>query len=412
MGAAALSRREDQKVDPRGPVFVSYRSSDGGERARWCAEALRAHGVPAWHDESDLLTSEFTRSLETALGQGLSGAVVVATAESRKSGPVRNVELPAILKLAEDPAFVLLVANAVADGEPGDYSAPDQLLGVERGTLSNVKQMPLTSPEDADAIARQVATARSQRINPVSDLEVDVQTRVSPHSLRGDGLVVRLGAPYPGESLPPKHSIERLASFLSVLPELVERSGATGVMFLGGAHLSVAFCFGAALPATLNRVVRITDHQGNVWGDARTGNIPAPKVVPHEFGRDQGPVAALIDVHPEQAARDAFSSLMDSAGDLYSAAIELRVRTEVDANAGAALATALARRIRSVAASHRTEVVHLCLRTPWPLALLIGREFNTFEVLIHEFERPDTYRPVACIKSGMGGGPITSIPER
>lgn len=40
-------------VDLLGPVFVSYRVSDGSAHALKLAWALRATGVPVWHDETD-----------------------------------------------------------------------------------------------------------------------------------------------------------------------------------------------------------------------------------------------------------------------------------------------------------------------------------------------------------------------
>lgn len=368
--------------------------------------------MPAWHDEVDLLGNDITAELCTALRRGLSGAVLVVTRDSIQSGAVRNVELPAILTLANDPSFILIVANTVEVADRLDHQAPDQLLGLERGTLSNVKQMALRSAQDANEIAGAVARLRVQRLPSSTELAVDIQTRGMPHARAFDGLMVRLEPPEDNQSLPPDRTMPPFQSFLSFFPELIERFGAKGVLLQGGSHLSVAFCLGAAVPETLPCTVRIADRDAQVWGDETSATGPEPKAIPHEFGRDRAPVAVFLDVHPERVANDAFLTLMDAAAESYSGALELRIRKNIQPSDGAILAKELSRTVREFAASHRTEVVHLCLRTPWPLAILLGRQFNTFEVLVHELDRPDTYRPLACVKSGVGGGPIMSIPAR
>jgi hypothetical protein len=41
-------------ADPRGPIFISYRRSDGLDLAISIASALRSNGVPVWHDIGDI----------------------------------------------------------------------------------------------------------------------------------------------------------------------------------------------------------------------------------------------------------------------------------------------------------------------------------------------------------------------
>ncbi|MCE2511797.1 MAG: toll/interleukin-1 receptor domain-containing protein [Acidimicrobiia bacterium] len=54
MGSTSSASRPTAHIDPRGPVFISYRQSDGREIAETLAWALRAAGVPVWHDQTDL----------------------------------------------------------------------------------------------------------------------------------------------------------------------------------------------------------------------------------------------------------------------------------------------------------------------------------------------------------------------
>ena len=82
------------RVSPRGPVFLSYRHSDGAELALALAWALRAAGVPVWLDRSDLPPGDTERRLEEAMQSGLSGAVLLVTPDIGASSVVKEIELP------------------------------------------------------------------------------------------------------------------------------------------------------------------------------------------------------------------------------------------------------------------------------------------------------------------------------
>jgi hypothetical protein len=138
-----MTQRADG-VRARGPVFISYRQSDGAATATRVAWLLRAAGVPVWQDESDLAPGYTEDRLNEALETGLSGAVLVVTPDIAVSPIVRNVELPAILDLHSNPESVLAIANTVRTEavEGGgdkrgktDFTAPDRLLAKPRGTL-------------------------------------------------------------------------------------------------------------------------------------------------------------------------------------------------------------------------------------------------------------------------------------
>src|SRR5262249_52855431 len=81
-------------VSPLGPTFLSYRASDGRIHAEDLAWALRAAGVPVWHDETDLPPGDTRQRLQEALGSGLAGAVLVVTPELVHSSIVRDLEVP------------------------------------------------------------------------------------------------------------------------------------------------------------------------------------------------------------------------------------------------------------------------------------------------------------------------------
>ena len=131
------------RVSPRGPVFLSYRHSDGAELATALAWALRAAGVPVWLDRSDLPPGDTERRLAEAMQSGLSGAVLVVTPDVGASTVIRDTELPQLLALEAEGAFTLLIASTIGAEAGGlDYSAPDRLLSQNMPILKGLRQDP------------------------------------------------------------------------------------------------------------------------------------------------------------------------------------------------------------------------------------------------------------------------------
>ena len=87
------------RVSPRGPVFLSYRHSDGAELATALAWALRAAGVPVWLDRSDLPPGDTERRLEEAMQSGLSGAVLLVTPDIGASSVIKDIRTSTFARL-------------------------------------------------------------------------------------------------------------------------------------------------------------------------------------------------------------------------------------------------------------------------------------------------------------------------
>ena len=441
LGLRTLLRRFDRhgpsravlgRVDPRGPVFLSYRQSDGSDLATETAWALRAAGVPVWHDQSDLPPGDTERRLAEALESGLSGAVLLVTPEIEKSLVVRDVELPQLLGLARNEAFTFSVLSLLERG-PGklDYDAPDRLLAQPSGTLGGFKQEPAhTQRQRADA-ARAQCQRRMQAIR--RDVEaagrvvaIDVQTRIPPFATRSDAdLVLRLRPPVDGDRRPNHQGLHDLKLFLADLPQLVALAGAEHVMVRGGAHLSAAYALGAALPTTLIGHVEVVDSAGNAW--ALTGNAPVPdrpnQLLSVEPGiptpASAGAVLIYLDLLPTRsdAAFDDF--VADGAG-RFASVHHLRPTRDgtLRPEEAAAIIGEASRTIRGLAGQLRTSEVHLLLRCPWTIALLLGRSLNTLRVHLYEWEDgPDDhgnlanprYLPSLVVRSGAGGSPVESV---
>lgn len=425
-------------VNAHGPIFISYRQSDGRHLAESMAWALRAAGVPVWHDVTDLPPGDTGQRLNEALKSGLSGAVLLITPEIADSEFVRELELPRLLELAEDSRFTLAIGTTISRADSSgsradssgklDYAASDRLLGQPEGTLSSLNQYSIAGAEDRADLANSLARQRLQHLRSGIEssgrrLTLDLQTRVPPAATVLDGdLVLRLRPPVYGERRPHRGGLEDLQYFLGQLPQLVAVAGADVVRVRGGAHLSVACALGAALPTTLIGRVEAIDTRGDTW--ELTGQAPAPSgdrrcgpVTPPIYNSEHGAVLIYVDLLP-QRSDGAFDDLM-SRSELFAGIMHIRKRDDgfLQADEAAAIVGELAENIRTLANVHRTTEIHLLLRCPYPVALLLGRTLNTFTAHLYEWEdQPDPggavrprYVPSLVLRSGSGGSPISQV---
>ena len=419
-------------VDPRGPVFVSYRQSDGSVLAADTAWALRAAGVPVWHDESDLPPGDTERRLAEALASGLSGAVLLVTPEIQLSRIVREVELPQLLQLEKNSDFTLSVLSVIErDSGRLDYGAPDRLLSQPEGTLTRFKQEPVrTQSERAKAALahcqRRMQAVRSEVVRADRTITVDVQTRIPPFATRVDAdLVLRLRPPVDGDRRPHQRGLQDLRLFLTNLPQLLALAGAEQVTVRGGAHLSAAYALGAALPTTLIGRVQVVDIGGDVW--SLTGNAPLSdgsyEIMDVRLSSPTSAPAGAILVYLDllQARSDyAFDELIAENPSRFAVAFHVRQVQggRLSPDKAAATIGEVSSVIRDLAGQHGTSDVHLLLRCPWAVALLLGRTLNTLRVHLYEWEDgPDDsgaiasprYLPSLVVRSGAGGSPIENL---
>ena len=419
-------------VNPRGPVFVSYRTSDGSDLATNTAWALRAAGVPVWHDQSDLPPGDTRNRLAEALGSGLSGAVLLVTPEIEHSEVVREIELPQLLQLSENQDFTFSVLSTI-EHESGklDYEAPERLLAQPEGTLKNFMQEPAGTQRQLADAARSQCQRRMQLVRREVEavgqvITFDVQTRIPPFATRVDSdLVLRLRPPMDGDRRPHCEGLRDLQLFLADLPQLVALAGAEHATVRGGAHLSVAYALGAALPTTLIGRIEVVDTAKHVW--SLTGNAPAPdgsnKLLGVESSRDfassTGAILVYIDLLPTRSD-SAFDDLVVEDGDRFAGAVHVRPLRDgnLKPEEAAAITGEASRVIRDLAGRFHTSEVHLLLRCPWTIALLLGRTLNTIRVYLYEWEDgPDDcgnparprYLPSLVVRSGAGGGPIETV---
>jgi hypothetical protein len=422
----------DGLIDERGPVFVSYRHDGGTDTANGLAWLLRSAGVPVWRDVDDLRLGDTDERLDQALASGLSGGVLLVTPGIEGSAVIRNVELPRLLELEKEAAFILAVGSTVR-GPDGhlDYKAPDRLLDQPAGTLGRLNQHGADSRAGLVKIAREIALHRVSRLTPTEGprvLHVSVQTRTAPHATSADDadLSIRL-RPAASGRLPSRTGLDDLQATLPILPEAVSFRGAQTVRVTGGAHLAVAFAVGAALPATLVGAVIVEKPVGESWtaGTVSTppGDNPLTRVEGHSAGTrtpagTAKTVAAYVDLLPDRSD-DAYARfLSDNAGAL-DAWTHVRPAADgpLDPAATGPLITEVASRIRKLSQENGNADVHLLLRCPFPIAVLLGRLLNTLRVVAYEWDRaPDSdadqrpvYVPTITVAATDADGPVTAV---
>lgn len=425
-------RTNHDLVGPREPVFISYRQSDGSALAIDIAWALRAAGVPVWHDESDLPPGDTERRLAEALESGLSGAVLLVTPEIQCSRIVREVELPQLLALEKNVDFTLSVMSLI-ENETGelDYDAPDRLLAQPTGTLKRLMQVQArTSRQRADAAhahcQRRMQAVRKEVEAAGRMITVDVQTRISPFATQVDAdLVLRLRPPIEGHRRPHPQGLQDLRLFLADLPQLLALAGAEYARVRGAAHLSVAYALGAALPTTLIGRTEVIDTAGHIW--TLKGNAPMPggsaqllnvEKVPTGCA-SAGEILVYLDLLPTRSD-SAFNDFVAENERRFSSAFHVRPIHDgnLKSEDAAAIIGEASRLIRERADQVQTSEVHLLLRCPWTVALLLGRTLNTIRAHLYEWEdgsddrgaltRP-RYLPSLIVRSGAGGSPIENV---
>ncbi len=413
-------------------MFVSYRQSDGTVTMTDLSWLLRAAGLPVWHDRTDLPPGDTEQRLDEALAAGLGGAVLLVTPDLVHSGVVRNVELPRLRDLARDPGFVFAVANAVlkSDGSV-DYGAPDRLLSQPPRTLGSLKQYGAGNRAGLVDLTRemlafragQLAEARRADAGP---LHVQVQTRGGPQQPVPGGpdlsVVLRPGS---GGRLPSPEGLRDLRDALPLLPGALARIGRPSVRLTGGAHLSVAFALGAALPTTLVGRMTVEGSDGQPWtcgtvSGAADGLVHRAGHGMNSLGAVGRPrhVVAFVELLPDTSAAAYTRFLGEHDG--FDAWEHLRPEApgRLDPTTAAPLIEDVAARLRDLAQTHDNATLHLLLRCPFPVAVLLGRLCNTLRTVVYEWDDevatgdPDhrpRYVAALAIRAGHTDGPITEV---
>lgn len=424
-GAAATGRSEAERgfavdvphTDPTGPVFVCYREDDGLPLARDVAGVLRSVGVPVWFAPDDMGAGRFDRTFKDAASRGLSGTVLVATENVAISNFIQRVEAPTWKPLLDDPDFVFAAVNTATTGDgTTDFRFPDRLVPQPGQPLADYKQY---EPSDLDRLAAELAARRVRLLadhGPPHALSVEITTRDAPHAGPSDWqLRATISPPSDGATVLGPAQAEQVRRLTRELPRLATRAGTRTVRVRGGMHLPVAVAVGLSLPVTRDVRVFVHDAFGDEWDSAARDGTSNLEPLPHDVapGRDGDGVAVLVDLVSRgkpTPAFDAFVAELDVPGYVINAP----TRDRISPDDGEATALRAAELVAEAAGRHHSPVVHLCLRTPAAVAVLLGRHLNTYRLSLYDLEDatdpPRYVRFAAARANGPDGNVIMEEP--
>ena len=383
---------DDPHTDPTGPVFVCYREDDGLPLARDVADALRSVGVPVWFAPDDMGAGRFDRTFRRAVTAGLSGTVLVATSGVAVSDFIQGVEAPLWKTLLDDPDFLFAVVNTATtdDGAP-DFRFPDELIRHPGQRLSDFKHYATTDSTWVDRMAREIAAARLRLLSdhgPQGVLSVEVTTRDAPHAGPSDWqLRSTITPPTNGATVMGPPQADQVRRLTRELPKLAAGAGKRTVMVRGGMHLPVALTLGLSLPITRDVRVVVHDAAGNEWDSANgdgTADLTTAPVDRMATPTGDG-VAVLVDLVSRGKPTAAFGDLVDEL-DVPGYVIALASGGYLNETEGESTARRAADLIADAAGLHDTSVVHLCVRTPAAVAVLLGRHLNTYRLSLYDLE--------------------------
>lgn len=413
-----------------GPVFISYRHSDGFGRAEELERLLHAGGITVWRDVRDLPPGNTEDRIDQAITAGLSAAVLIVTPDIINSLVVRAREVPRLLVLAENQRFALVIASVVGreNGDRLNFDAPDVLLGLApKRVLNAMSQLDVRTEKGRLEVVRglllhRIAQLKTDIASSDRPFVITTQSRVDTRSLDGDvaDLDIRL-IPAENGKLPAAQGVQDLMSTLPLVSDAVRTSGARSIRMSGGMHLSIALALGAAFPETRLGQIEVVDLQGAAWSSTANSSDPkahsataAPMPVidrPDSTAPSKLGVFVSLTEAPDMSV---FELITCNSAIALTSAIKITAGLgRLDPRESGRLAQEIASLIKSAARTANATEVHLAFHGPYTMAVLVGRLLNTLRTVVYEWVRADDgsaeYLPVVTLQLDIANGPITAV---
>ncbi|MDO4717824.1 MAG: SAVED domain-containing protein [Propionibacteriaceae bacterium] len=445
---------------PDGAVFISYHHGSGSLEADFVEAYLRAGGIVPWRDVCDLDAGVVKRSICDAFEEGLSGAVLIVSEDIEQSEFVPGQELPLILDALEanPDTFQFDIVNTIRKQgtDKLDVEAPsnklrekcpraDELTGHRQSALLRSNRPEENPVNELGTVLRGLLRRRLDHWKKTKRdqvLDIEVQTRPEPnhrsvntHTPTACDLHIRLRQNH-STHIPDELDLHCLKAAIPYLIDAIDEHKIPHVRFRGGAHPSLAWALGTALPKSRPGIQTFTwrDGQGNVWTSDQSHEKPKTSM---EFwiyqpGSDQGErversqlrqllglgnesrdVVVLLAADRHQNAP--LQELARTRGNGRALVIELHGpanqngEKRIPSEEGAALARQVGSVLRELADGAH---LHLAVSAPVGLAALAARETNTISVDFYELATltggVKTYLPVMRLSAGSKS-PITGV---
>lgn len=401
------------RVDPMGPVFISYHRESSAGHADRLKRALWAAGVPVWQDLDDLRPGDIASRIREATAQGLSGVIFIVSAGTESSKWMPR-ELDLFASLAKDPLFMAAFAITVPGGNDGcDLHAVERTFDASCHPFIGHLRYPFVDG-DGSRIARRFARHRIEALRTLSAqrdvVSIDIQSRLPFAAFSAPAtLTIRTMPPAHGRA-PAGEDLAAYATAMCHLPELVTRARPTEVLVHGGGHLSMAFALGTALNRRLFGPPRVRfvveDQHSTRWPDVTDFDAADdhPEVVSEPLQTDQpltGPsrhAAVFVDFNAEEP-QPGFAAYVGGHQARYGRASTIRFacRRLVQPSEIGRLAATVNRHLRKLGANE----LDLFLMGSFPFAVLLGRWINVLTINLFEYA-DRTYVPALVAHPGDG----------
>lgn len=427
----ASDRRADGAlVDPAaragahaGKEFISYRQTDGQPFAERIQRHLDAVGVRNFLDRHDLTTESIDGVIKRTFHEDCAGGVLVVTPDIKDSNYIPGVELPALLRRANtDPGFSFSLHNTIRANGGLDAEAPDRLLGTTPdddapGPLVGLRQFDLAVDDGPDGMAVFLRSSLDVRLKNLrhDTVYLDIQCYGLTNDLtretekagatwrehlsrtRTDRADLRL-------RIDEQHP-EPVRMAFPLISEALNSLEPARIVVSGGARPAFAMALGGVLVKTrIKCPVTIVDE----WGEWGVPGMPDPRLHTLETHEDTGldlvPQADAVAVYLDfaQQPNDQYVRYLKAVGLRVSKAVRIcraegedRYLLPGEGTRLVAHATAEIRRLASGAST-----LHLFAAPTFPLAVMMGRELNMFEVHLYGHNKAQTnvrdcalYRP-------------------
>lgn len=433
--------------DPKGPIFISYRRSDGHSKAVVLDNFLRSAGLVPWRDLVDLQPGETEQRVKEAFAEGISSAILLVTPQLGRSAFVPQTELPVLVELDQDAGdaqpFRLHIVNTIrSDDELDafDTAEPARMMTDAGHWPPDPGDFPLAARAELRSfmhyalfderhellkLVRHLLDARLRaRVDELVDKEVTIQTQTRPeadaHSRRAGtwrptmlkeddddlyDLIVRLRQDSV-TGVPSELSLTCLKQTLPVMVDQLHSHGVTKVELVGGGHATLLWALGAALPTTrmAEGNVSMTDPKRQLWeetprevvADGDGGLfIPRFEVLPDS-------IRTAHPAHPVRAAvllkfkgRADVGHFRKMADQLEGCVAQMIVTVDlkdlesegpawIPPAEGCRIARAIMDELRRFASHEGVKELHIACALPTVIAGFCGRESNTLNIVLHE----------------------------